>query len=98
MIRAYVRHLVDHVKKSLKKRLSKRITKLERTETGHLCIACELPQVITEGTLTDHKGDVTLLKSKPKTRFPPKIPLNILKNPAKMGAKQGHKLTSIGRC
>ncbi len=60
VICAYVRHLVNHLENSLKKRLSKRITKLGRTAAGHFRIACELPQVITEGTFTGRERETAL--------------------------------------
>lgn len=67
VIHAYVRHWSFGKKEEKKKGLSKRITELRRTAAGHLCIACELPQVITEGTFTDRETDIALsalLKSK----------------------------------
>jgi len=36
--------------------------------------------------------------TKQKQEFHPKFLRKTLKNPAKMGAKQGHNLTSVGRC
>lgn len=36
--------------------------------------------------------------TKQKQEFHPKFLRKTLKNPAKMGAKQGHNFTSVGRC